>query len=537
MIKKFITTAILLTATCTFTSTAANAYTNNANKNIIKTPVSTFNKENLKFIKNNELTNDFLRIITFSQNTDNKISQTAEKINYSKKYAEANDKFAQGNITAAYKDYKDVVSASADNDFVSLGLAYKFANIGLFSLAQEAINNIQDRETYNHQIQLIKSKLFPQVVLSYDDEIQLAQNYTEIYYNNLAFEVARDMGKLPDRYKRSDYAHYILSQAYYNIKEYSKAINEINRALSINPDNINYLKYKAQIFCETNRLSDAVKILNSMLEQDVNILDYRNDLEGLYYYTLAKATKDREKSGFYLAQYFMKAGDYQRAIKELNQNISADKKDYKSMTLLADIYFKQNKLSDAMDLYEKAYKIKKNDPENLMGIANMYMYKKDYKNALDFYVKASKKDKNNKEAMINASLCYKMLGATDKSVEYINKVFAKGTADAKIYYTASKIDDIKNIQYLKKSVSLDPLMVDAWLDLADIAIKNNRIALAQNYLLPVNYLNKRNDRYYYYMGLINKQQGLKEAAQKNFRKSLELNPANEYASKELNSQL
>ena len=537
MIKKFITTAILLTATCTFTSTAANAYTNNTNKNIIKTPVSTFNKENLKFIKNNELTNDFLRIITFSQNTDNKISQTAEKINYSKKYAEANDKFAQGNITAAYKDYKDVVSASADNDFVSLGLAYKFANIGLFSLAQEAINNIQDRETYNHQIQLIKSKLFPQVVLSYDDEIQLAQNYTEIYYNNLAFEVARDMGKLPDRYKRSDYAHYILSQAYYNIKEYSKAINEINRALSINPDNINYLKYKAQIFCETNRLSDAVKILNSMLEQDVNILDYRNDLEGLYYYTLAKATKDREKSGFYLAHYFMKAGDYQRAIKELNQNISADKKDYKSMTLLANIYFKQNKLSDAMDLYEKAYKIKKNDPENLMGIANMYMYKKDYKNALDFYVKASKKDKNNKEAMIKASLCYKMLGATDKSVEYINKVFAKGVADAKIYYTASKIDDIKNIQYLKKSVSLDPLMVDAWLDLADIAIKNNRIALAQNYLLPVNYLNKRNDRYYYYMGLINKQQGLKEAAQKNFRKSLELNPANEYASKELNSQL
>ena len=536
MLNKFIISAMLLT--CTFTCSAVQASSLNTNKNIIKTPVSTFNKENLKFIKNNDLTNDFLKIITFSQNNDNKLTSAAEKINYSKKYTEANDKFAQGNITAAYKDYKDVVTASADNDFVSLGLAYKFANIGLFSLAQESINNIQDRETYNHQIQLIKSKLFPQVVLSYDDEIQLAQNYTEIYYNNLAFEVARDMGKLPERYKRSDYAHYILSQAYYNIKEYSKAINEINRALSINPDNINYLKYKAQIYCETNKLSDAVKILEAMLEtQDVSILDYRNDLEGLYYYTLAKATKDREKSGFYLAQYFLKTGDYQRAIKELNQNISADKKDVKSMTLLANIYFKQNKLSNAMDLYEKAYKVKKNDPDNLFGIANMYMYKKDYKNALDFYIKAAKKDKNNKEAMINASLCYKMLGATDKSVEYINKVFEKGSSDAKIYYIASKIDDIKNIQYLKKAVSLDPLMIDAWLDLADIAIKNSRIALAQDYLMPVNYLNKKNDRYYYYEGLINKQQGLKEAAQKNFRKSLELNPANENASKELNSQL
>ena len=97
---------------------------------------------------------------------------------------------------------------------MNLGLAYKFANIGLFSLAQDAINNIQDRELYNTQIQLIKSRLFPQMVLSYDDEILLAQNYTEIYYNNLAFEVARDMSKMPERYKRSDYAHYILSQAY-----------------------------------------------------------------------------------------------------------------------------------------------------------------------------------------------------------------------------------------------------------------------------------------------------------------------------------
>ncbi len=531
--KYFIMTLVFIT---TLGFSSAECFSHNANKNIIKTPVSTFNKENLKFIKNNELTNDFLKIITFSQNETIQAASAAEKINYSKKYTEANEKFAQGNITAAYKDYKDVLSA-AEDDFVNLGLAYKFANIGLFSLAQEAINNIQDRETYNYQIQQIKSKLFPQIILSYDDEIRLCQNYTEIYYNNLAFEVARDMAKLPEKYKRSDYAHYILSQAYYNTKDYSKAISEINKSLSINPDNLNYLKYKAQIFCETNRLSDAVNILDKMLEQDTNIMDYRNDLKGLRYYTLAKATKDRVKSGFYLANYFLKAGDVQRAIKELNQNISADKKDYKSMTLLANIYFKQNKLADAMDLYERAYKIKKNDPDNLIGIANMYKYKKDYKNALDFYVKASKKDKQNKDALINASLCFKMLGMTDKSVEYINKVFEKGNTDAKIYYTASKIDDIKNIQYLKKTVSVNPLYVDAWLDLADIAIKNNRPLLAQNYLKPVNYLNEKDDRYYYYTGLVNKQLGNKETAVKNFKKSLELNPLNEAASEELKSKL
>lgn len=532
MIKKFITTAVILAS-----STTCVCFAQEANRNIIKSPVSTFNQENLKLIKNNELTNDFLRIITFSQNANSANSINPSKIDYSKKYAEANEKFTQGNITSAYKDYKAVLAASSTDDFVNLGFAYKFANMGLFSLAQEAINNIQDRETYNHQIQLIKSKLFPQVVLSYDDEIQLAQNYTEIYYNNLAFEVARDMGKLPDRFKRSDYAHYILSQAFYNIKEYNKAVSEINKALSINPDNANYIKYKAQIFCETNKLSDAVKLLDSLLNQDVNILDYRNDLEGLRYYTLAKASKDRVKSRFYLAEYFIKTGDYQRAIKELNQNISSDKKDAASMTLLAEIYFTQNKLADSMDLYEKSYKIKKNDPESLMGIANMYMFKKDYKNALDFYVKAVKKDKNNKEALINASLCYKMLDMTDKSVEYANRALTKDNVSAKVYYTASKIDDIKNIQYLKKAVSIDPMMTDAWLDLADIAIKNNRLDLAKTYLKPVKYVNSKNHRYYYYSGLIQKQQGDREAAQISFKKSLEINPFFDEASKELNSPL
>lgn len=532
--KSFITFAIIITGTTVCTQ-YCQAQT--INKDIVKTPVSTFNQENLKLIKNNDLTKDFLRIITFSQPSDTAISSPAEKTDYQKRYNEANEKFTQGNITAAYKDYKSILVANPTDDFVNLGLAYKFANMGLFSLAQEAINNIQDRELYNNQIQLIKSNLFPQVVLSYDDEIQLAQSYTEIYYNNLAFEVARDMGKLPEKYKRSDYAHFILSQAYYNIKEYNKAINEINRALAINPENTNYLKYKAQIFCETNKLSEAIKILDSLLVQNTNMLDYRNDLEGLRFYTLAKAEKDRSKSKYYLANYFLKTGDTQRAIKELNQNISANKKDYASLTLLADIRFKQNNLPEAMDLYEKAYKIKKNNAATLMGIANMYMYKKDYRNAADFFAKASKKTKNNAEALINASLCYKHIGSAEKSVEYINKVFTKNNLEGKIYYTAAKIDEIKEIQYLKKAVSIDPMYTDAWIELANIALKNKRPELAKTYLKPVKYIDSKNYKYYYYSGLANKQQGNKDAAVSDFKKAAELNPLCNDAAKELNSLL
>ena len=260
-------------------------------------------------------------------------------------------------------------------------------------------------------------------------------------------------------------------------------------------------------------------------------------MEGLYYYTLAKATKDRELSKFYLAQYFLKTGDYTRAIKELNQNISSDSKDYRSMTLLAEIYFKQNNLADSMDMFEKAYKVKKNYAPTLLGIANMYLFKKDYKNALDYFIKAYKKDKKNDEAMIKAALCYKMLNMTDKSVEFTNKVFEKSNVDAKIYYLAAKVDDIKSTQYLKKVVALDPLMTEAWLALADMAIQNNRLELARNYLKPVKYVDSKNSRYYYYQGLINKKSGHIDAAKSDFKKALELNPLDEDVNREMRSQL
>lgn len=533
MIKNYIKTLLILISA---TTCCSQVYAEMTSDNLFKNPITNFNKENLNLIKNNDITKDFLKIITYNPTDKSFDAETPIKIDFEQTYKNANEKFAQGNITAAYKDYKTIISQWANDDFVNLGLAYKFANMGLFSLSQEAINNITDRELFNNQIQLIKSKLTPQVILSYDEEIKLAQNYTEIYYHNLAFEVTRDMSKQQDKYKRSDYAQYILAQAYYNVKEYNKAINTINKALSINPDNLNYLKYKAQILSENNKTIEANKILDEILKENTTILDYKKDIESLRYYNLAKAEKDRTKSKFYIANYFYELGDKQRAIKELNQNISANKKDYKSITKLANIHFEENQLAEAMDLYEKSYKIKKNYKETLLGIAQMYLLKKDYKNAATFYLKALHKDKNNPEVLINIAYCYKMLNLNDKAFEYTNKAFKTENPSGYVYYIASKIDEIKEIQYLKKAISTDLLLVDAWLTLTDIALKNKRTDLAQQYLTAIKYINSQNYKYYYFLGLTNKQQGFTEKAKANFEKALELNPTFVDASNELNTQ-
>ncbi len=500
----------------------------------IKMPSFSLTKDNMKQIKNSDLANDLFKIITFNQNGE---SSKFSGNDYSKLYAAANEKYSQGNITSAYKDYKTVLSAASTDDFVNLGFAYRFANLGFFSLSQEAVNNIQDRELYGNQIELMKKVFFPKMTLSYDEEIYLAQCYTEIYFNNLAFEVVRELSKNSELLKKSDYANYILARAYLNLKEYGRAMSSVNKALTISDNNANYLKLKAQIYCENNKFSDSIKTIDGILAQNVQVMNYNKDIEAMRYFVLAKANKDRNKSRFYLANYFYKSNDSRRAIKELSQNIFADKKDYKSLTRLGDIYYDLQDSVKAMDLYQKSYKLKKNYPQTLIGLGNVYMTQGNYKTAADFYLKALKKDKLNSEALINIAYCYKMQNIPEKASEYSAKALKAAPNSDKIYYKLAQADEIYATNYLKKALTLNPMNTEAWLDLAQRAIDNKQSGMAREYLKPVKYIDKMNYRYYYISGLIKKQEGNTSGAQDDFQKSHRLNPSFEKAVKELSPEL
>lgn len=505
--------------------------------NNVTNPASfSLNKDNMKQIKNSEFANDLFKIITFTQPSDMMRSGTVST-DYSKLYDSANGKYAQGNITSAYKDYKAVITGSNNDDFVNLGFAYRFANLGLFSLSQEAINNIQDNEIYGNQISLIKKVFFPKNALSYDEEIYLAQSYTELYFNNLAFEVVRELSKNQELLKKSDYANYILAQAYLNLKEYNRAINAVNKALSMSDNNANYLKLKAQIYCENNKYSDSIKTIDSILTQNVQVMNYNQDIEALKYFVLAKANKDRNKSKYYLASYFDKSSDSSRAIKELNQNVFQNKKDYNSLTKLGDIYLAQKDTVKAMEMYQRAYKLKKNEPDTLIGIGDVYLSQKNYKNAVDYYTRALKKEKLDAETLVNVAYCYKMLNIPDKASDFTARALKANPNSDKVYYTMAQIDDIYATNYLKKAITINPMNTDAWMDLAYNAIRNKQSGIARGYLEPVKYIDKNNYRYFYISGLIKKQEGNLEGAGLDFQKSQHLNPSFEDARKELSSPL
>ena len=119
-------------------------------------------------------------------------------------------------------------------------------------------------------------------------------------------------------------------------------------------------------------------------------------------------------------------------------------------------------------------------------------------------------------------------------MEIFTKVLkAYNNAYAAYYYIAIN-DKSKELAYLKKCVALNNNFKDGWLDLARVEIERENFDDAKNYLATAKHIDENDFRYYYYQGLISKNQGLQDDAIFNFKKSLILNPDFTPAKEEVN---
>jgi len=480
--------------------------------------------DNYKFINNvdkNSLQADITKIV----NSMNPYDENAvDKASDYKQYEDAINKFMQGNTTVSYKELLSSLGDIPKEDFLYISLAHKFTELGFFTLATNAINMIKDEEIWNQQINLLKSKHFPSYTLSYDDEIYLAGLYSDIFFHNLAFEVVKELGKNDKLLKNSDYANYLLSLAYFETKEYKPALNYVNKALAINPNNVNYMKNKAQILCELKDYKQAIKIIDNLTNDSNPIVLGKKDLFALKEYILAKATKEDWESKYHLGNYFYIKGDSARAIKSLNQCVSAKKKYYPALTLLGKIYTESGNYTKALEYYERSYKINKNYPQTLLGIGDLKFKEGNVQDALGYFLLAMKKEKNYVPAILYSAMCYKILNQPDVAKKLCQDALAINPNLPDTYYVLSKVDTANAAMYLKKTTSYNPMYIDAWLDLAFISIKGNNLNEARTYLLPVKYIDSNNYKAYYYQGLIEKIGSNYDTAAYYFKKSLSINP-------------
>lgn len=434
-------------------------------------------------------------------------------------FSVAQERFSQGNVSASYNEYEKL-TRSVDNDFVRIILAHELSKIGFFSLAQDNFDNLSHKYMWHSSVEFIKRTHFPEKMLTKDDELKLAEYYTDIYFNNLPFEVTKSLSKNSQLLKRTDFAHFILAQAYLETKENSKALNSINKAISQNKNNLIYKKYKAQILCEDKKYDDALKIIDFLVEQSSMQVMLHQDMITLRNYILAQAINDKAQSKYYLAKYLFYVHDNQRAIKEANASIFAKKKNPDAFNLIAEIYLQDGKLSKSSEIYQKSYNLNKKKTETLLGLGNIEFYWDDYDKAIEYYQMVLKRQKNNQDAMLNIAVSYALKKDFKNANMWVKKLLNINPYNYRAYYLLSFIDKTDRDFNLKKSLSINPIFADAWAELAKLNLEDGNTKLAEAYLVPLEYMSYKNFMYYYCMGLKYKNEDNFEEAKKSFEKSL-----------------
>ena len=189
------------------------------------------------------------------------------------------------------------------------------------------------------------------------------------------------------------------SESHFKLGDYEKAIQKLNHALIIEPENIDVKKLLLEIYIQQDETEQAIKIIDELLEndnEDIELLYLKanclNDLgeldEALTFYNSVVS----KKSDFYLAYgargiVYQKLGQNDKAKRDLDYSIKYEK--------------------NAILLSQRAL---------------FYIENQEFKLALSDLNKALRIDKNLKEARLNRAFIYRVLGEESKALSEIERI-------------------------------------------------------------------------------------------------------------------
>lgn len=456
--------------------------------------------------------------------------------------ANASDKFVQCNIRASWEDFKTLINTTPDNDFMYISFANKMADLGLFDLAELASSKIKDKTIGGISTDAMKRFYYPRKKMRLDNELLLAEAYSNILYNNQSSEATNELLKNEAFLANYDYANYLVALGSYQSGLFSRAAKYINLAIIQNPTNLNYQRLKAQILAQNDESVEAIKIVDNLKKQNLYSYEYERKINSLEQFVLYKTKKAQWEKDYHLGYYYYLENDSSKAIRTLQNALASKKKANMGLvySLMSEIYLSINEFEKAADTAQKAYKINDNNPKALITLGDLSYRDKNYKQALNYYKKAASADKKSYQPLVKEALVYQKTSNTKKAQELYAKVLKTYSNSWEAYYNVallSESDKDKQVIYIKKALAVNPLFNDGWIELAKIDIEKGNYDMAEKYLANAFYIDENDFRYYYYQGLVDNNVGDLTQAKYNFKKCLKINASCEEAKKALDSLL
>ena len=171
-------------------------------------------------------------------------------------------------------------------------------------------------------------------------------------------------------------------------------------------------------------------------------------------------------------------------------------------SLMSRIYIKNGDFEKANTVATKAYNYNLSNINTLLTLGDIAYKNNKYKQALKYYKKAAKSRSSVTEAKLKLADTYAKLNNTKTSVSIYEKLIKTDATAYKAFYHVALNNPDAELNYLKKSVAINPYFKDGWIDLSRIMIENGNLTMAKKYLENAYYIDGSDFRYYYYQSLL-----------------------------------
>ncbi len=445
-------------------------------------------------------------------------------------------KFNQGNVSVAYDEYDKLIQG-IDNDTSLLALSKIFYEIGFFSLGDKAIDKIIYKNQFYDNINSLEKSYKPKTSLAKDDEIYFAKLYSGIYFDNTAQEAANELIDNQEKFQKNDFAQYTLAKAYLELKKYNQAINTINKAISLNSDNVSYQIFKINALVSAKKYKDAEKLIEK-LEKTKLTVDFADEVEILKQTILANTTKDEKEKKYYIAKKSFLEGNFEKTKKDCQNILNFDKNNDKIITLYAKSELALKNVERANVYFVNSYKENKNNIETLIGLGDIRYIHGDYKNSVKMYKKALSKDKDNYEIIIKLATAQRQYTKNPKELQKLEQQIDKMPKNEYLAYYQNAIsiaqkNDVLKEEFLKRTLTINPMYEKAVGELIELYLKNKNYELAKGLIYNASFTLEKNYYYYYLCGIYNQAINKNQDAIQFYKTSLSLNPNFEIANTKL----
>ena len=413
------------------------------------------------------------------------------------------DKFVNLNIQSAYDDMIKAIHENEEGDYYLMLLADKAVELGFFDLAELAFSKINDYEIAGIESENTHKLFFPKYNLNRHDIILLAEAFSDIGHNDRSKAAIQDILANISDLNKNDYANYILSLGYLKSNDLDNAKKHITKALCINPGNLNYKILQSRIIAQSNKKRKALKTVKETKNTEVSYYPIKKRIDANEQYVKYKTEKQSWLQDYHLGYYYYLKDDNGKALRVLQSAISKNNsRNALLYSLMSRIYIKNGDFDKADTVAAKAYKYNLSNINTLLSLGDIAYENNKYKQALKYYKQAAKSHSSAVEAKLKLAETYSKLNNTKSSNAIYKKVMKDDCTAYEAYYHIALNNPEAELNYLKKSVAINPNFKDGWIDLSRVMIEKGNLALAKKYLENAYYIDGSDFRYYYYRSLL-----------------------------------